>query len=151
MTLTVPCAKMYKDLLLSQSIADSRHTCLAVRCMDCNGAGQASAVIAALEWVAAHLQLPAVVSMSLGATGVDTTMDAAVQSVISLGVTVVAAAGNSNAGMLCPYPCMQSLQPHKEIEETSGIWDLQACQQVYLEYLWTAQSMLLSDERGMPG
>ena len=115
--------------------------------MDCNGAGLASAVIAALEWVAAHLQLPAVVSMSLGATGVDTTMDAAVQAVISLGATVVAAAGNSNAGVLCTRPCMQvALQPHKLVEENGRIWALQACQQACHEYLWTGQMVVLSDK-----
>ena len=70
----------------------------AVRCIGCDGSGAASAVIAGLDWVAANVKLPAVVSMSLGATGLDTTMDAAVQAIIALGVTVVAAAGNYNNG-----------------------------------------------------
>ena len=78
--------------------------CCAVRCIACNGNGAASAVIAGLDWVAANLQLPAVISMSLGATGVDTTMDAAVQAVLALGATVVVAAGNYNNGKPCLLP-----------------------------------------------
>ena len=53
--------------------------------------------------MAGNVQLPAVVSMSLGASGVDTTMDAAVQAVLALGVPVVAAAGNYNSGALCSW------------------------------------------------
>ena len=73
---------------------------LAVRCISCTGTGKASEVIAGVEWVANNVQLPAVVSMSLGADTVDAAMDAAVQALIDLGVTVATAAGNFNNGAL---------------------------------------------------
>lgn len=67
-----------------------------VRVLDCNGSGYMSAVVAALDWVAArHVTgTPAVVNLSLGG-GVSSTVDAAVNGVVADGVTVVAAAGNS--------------------------------------------------------
>lgn len=69
-----------------------------VRCIACDGSGKTSEVIAGVDWVASNLQMPAVVSMSLGANSVDGVLDAAVQAVISLGATVVTAAGNFNNG-----------------------------------------------------
>ena len=69
-----------------------------MRAISCTGSGQASQVIAGLDWVAGNYVLPAVVSMSLGSDKVDATIDAAVGTLIQLGITVVSAAGNSNAG-----------------------------------------------------
>lgn len=72
----------------------------AVRCISCSGNGQATQVIAGLDWVAANLLLPAVVSMSLGSDRIDANIDAAVAAIIQLGATVISAAGNSNNGTL---------------------------------------------------
>ena len=66
-----------------------------VRVLDCYGSGNLSDVIAGLNWVAANHapdQL-AVANMSLGG-GYSEALNAAVQSVIDDGVTVVVAAGN---------------------------------------------------------
>lgn len=71
----------------------------AVRVMQaCTGEGQASQTIAGLDWVAANMQAPAIVSMSLGSDRIDATIEAAVSTVVGLGVTVITAAGNSNSG-----------------------------------------------------
>jgi subtilisin family serine protease len=69
-----------------------------VRVLDCAGSGSWSGVIAGLDWVVDdHAPgVPAVANMSLGG-GVSATVDAAVQRVITDGVTVAVAAGNSNA------------------------------------------------------
>jgi subtilisin family serine protease len=67
-----------------------------VRVLDCYGSGTWSGVIAGLDWVVAHhaADTPAIANMSLGG-GANSLVDTAVNSVISDGVTVVVAAGNS--------------------------------------------------------
>ena len=55
-----------------------------------------SGVVAGIDWVTANAAETSVVNMSLGG-GVAPTLDTAVQRLIDSGVTVVAAAGNSNA------------------------------------------------------
>ena len=70
-----------------------------MRCIACDGSGKTSEVIAGVDWVAANLQLPAVVSMSLGADSTDELLDAAVLAVDQLGATIVTAAGNFNNGI----------------------------------------------------
>lgn len=67
-----------------------------VRVMDCRGSGSSSAIIAGLDWVATQGTRPGVVNMSLGGA-VSTSIDAAVQRLMAVGFSVVAAAGNSNA------------------------------------------------------
>ena len=69
----------------------------AVRVLDCSGQGPTSGVVAGLEWVAQNYQLPAVASMSLGQHTKNVAIDAAVRSLVALGITVVAAAGNDQA------------------------------------------------------
>ncbi|GAA3658603.1 S8 family peptidase [Nocardioides ginsengisoli] len=71
---------------------------VAVRVLDCQGSGATSGVIAGLDWVAANHQAgtPAAANMSLGGTA-SSALDAAVQRVISDGVTMAVAAGNDNA------------------------------------------------------
>lgn len=73
-----------------------------VRVLDCNGSGTVSGVIAGVEWVAKQTsRRPAVANMSLGG-GASTALDAAVANTVSGGVTMVVAAGNSNANA-CSY------------------------------------------------
>lgn len=78
--------------------AAKQATLIPVRVLDCNGSGTYSSVIAGLDWIAANHPsgAPAVVNMSLGGAA-SNTLDAAVRGVISKGITVVVAAGNSNA------------------------------------------------------
>ena len=57
-------------------------------------------IIAGLEWVAGNFQLPAVASMSLGTSGTNDALDAAVLALIDLGVTAIVAAGNFGTGEL---------------------------------------------------
>jgi subtilisin family serine protease len=66
-----------------------------VRVLGCNGSGTNSGVIAGMDWVANNHVKPAVANMSLGG-GASTATDDAVQRMVSAGVTVVVAAGNSN-------------------------------------------------------
>ena len=67
-----------------------------VRVLGCTGSGSTSGVIAGMDWVATNRVRPAVANMSLGG-GKSTAMNDAVQRMINRGVTVVVAAGNSNA------------------------------------------------------
>jgi subtilisin family serine protease len=68
-----------------------------VRVLDCSNSGTLSSVIGGMNWVAGNHILPAVVNMSLGGGG-NTSIDAAVASLHNTnGLTVVVAAGNSNA------------------------------------------------------
>ena len=68
-----------------------------VRVLDCSGAGRASGVIAAVDWVTAdHLPgQPAVANLSLGG-GPSDALDSAVANSISDGVSYAIAAGNDN-------------------------------------------------------
>ena len=78
----------------------------AVRVIGCNGAGSLLDVVKALEWVHSNLQAPAIVLMSLGSP-VAAILDAAAQSLIDIGITVVVAGGNSAGGwrLQFPYAC----------------------------------------------
>jgi len=67
-----------------------------VRVLNCNGSGSNSSVIAGLDWIAANGVKPAVVNMSLGGS-TSTAVDNAVANVVSKGIVVAVAAGNSNA------------------------------------------------------
>ena len=71
-------------------------TLIPVRVLDCNGSGYTSDVVAGIDWAAAHhpAGVPAVANLSLGG-GSSATVDAAVEGLITDGVSVVAAAGNS--------------------------------------------------------
>ena len=66
-----------------------------VRVLGCNGSGTMSGVLAGLDWVAVNGVRPAVVNMSLGG-GISSTLDRAVANVVSRGISVAVAAGNSN-------------------------------------------------------
>ena len=68
-----------------------------VRVFPCAGGSPLSTIIAGMNWVAANHISPAVVNMSLGGGG-NTSVDAAAANLHTThGITVVVAAGNSNA------------------------------------------------------
>ncbi len=72
-------------------------TLVPVRVLDCTGSGSYSGVIAGVDWVAGQSALrPAVANMSLGG-GLSASVNAAVAGAVAKGVTMVVAAGNSNA------------------------------------------------------
>lgn len=72
-------------------------TLVPVRVLDCAGSGSWSGVIAGIDWVAAQTGLrPAVANLSLGG-GKSSSVNAAVAAAVGKGVTMVVAAGNSNA------------------------------------------------------
>jgi len=68
-----------------------------VKVLSDQGSGSWSWSYEALDWLATSSVRPAVASMSLGGTGVVAGMKDAVDAAVSAGVTVVVAAGNSNA------------------------------------------------------
>ena len=72
-----------------------------VRVLNCSGSGSWSQIIAGIDWVRANHIKPAVANMSLGG-GANSSVDTAVNNLINAGVTVVVAAGNSNANA-CNY------------------------------------------------
>ncbi len=73
-------------------------TLIPVRVLDCAGSGTYSGVIAGLEWIAINHPsgVPAVINMSLGGPG-SSSLDLAVNNLINRKISVVVAAGNSNA------------------------------------------------------
>jgi subtilisin family serine protease len=66
---------------------------IAVRVLDCNGAGSDATVIAGIDWVTQNAVKPAVANVSLGGP-IDPALDRAIQSSIASGVTYSIAAGN---------------------------------------------------------
>ena len=80
-------------------------TIVPVRVLGCDGSGSTSGIVTALDWVVANHPsgAPAVANMSLGG-GASSTLDAAVDRTVSDGVTVVVAAGNSNADACASSP-----------------------------------------------
>ena len=76
-------------------------TLIPVRVLDCGGSGLTSGVIAGLDWAANSALRPAVANLSLGG-GASQALDDAVARAVNRGVTVVVAAGNSNANA-CNY------------------------------------------------
>lgn len=73
-----------------------------VRVLDCRGSGSTSSVVSGLEWIAGNASVgTSVVNMSLGGAK-SISVDAAVDALISRGIPVVVAAGNSNANA-CNY------------------------------------------------
>ncbi len=84
-------------------------TLIPVRVLGCDGSGSISGVIAGLDWIAGQYVdgTPAVVNMSLGG-GANSSLDAAVNSLINRGITVVAAAGNSKVDSCTSSPARVS-------------------------------------------
>ena len=72
---------------------------IAVRVMDASGSGTVAGVIAGIDWARNNIisnGAPAVISMSLGTSGVSSTWDAAINNCVAAGITFVASAGNDN-------------------------------------------------------
>lgn len=69
---------------------------VAVKVLDGEGSGSNAGVIAGIEWVGKNAGPKSVLSMSLGGEKSDA-LNAAVESTIKAGITVVVAAGNENA------------------------------------------------------
>ncbi|MEU4241373.1 S8 family peptidase [Actinoplanes sp. NPDC026619] len=76
---------------------------VAVKVLDCEGAGELSDVINGINWVTAHAQKPAVANLSLGGDK-SPSLNAALQKLINSGVTVVVAAGNENVNAATESP-----------------------------------------------
>lgn len=93
-----------------------------VRVLNCAGSGTFSGVIAGMNWVSANRILPAVANMSLGG-GASTSLDAAAVNLTANGVTVVVAAGNSNANACSFSPARASAIPVPSAVITAGSTD----------------------------
>jgi serine protease len=85
-------------------------TVVPVRVLDCSGSGYTSDVIAGINWaITDHLNnpsAPAVANMSLGG-GANKSMDDAVAAAVAAGITMVVAAGNSNADACTASPARE--------------------------------------------
>jgi len=74
----------------------SEATIHAVKTLSDEGSGPESWQITAIDWVVTNGQLPAVLSMSLGGSGVSPGFETTIATAVDAGVVVVVAAGNSN-------------------------------------------------------
>ncbi|SCL25703.1 Serine protease, subtilisin family [Micromonospora nigra] len=71
---------------------------IAVKVLNCAGSGSFAAVAAGVDWVTGHhTSGPAVANMSLGGSGSNATLEAAVRNSIADGVVYAIASGNSNS------------------------------------------------------
>jgi subtilisin family serine protease len=66
-----------------------------VRVLGCNGSGAWDGIIRGIDWVTANGKKPAVVNMSLGGGGTNSSLENAVRRSITAGFTYVLAGGNS--------------------------------------------------------
>jgi subtilisin family serine protease len=112
-------------------------TIVPVRVLDCDGSGSTSDVISGLDWVASHIRgtnSQAVVNMSLGGA-VDSVLNAAVRSIISLGVPVVAAAGNDAQDACSSSPGSEPLAitvaASTSLDEQAGYSNYGSCVDVF--------------------
>jgi aqualysin 1 len=78
-----------------------------VRVFGCTGNTSNSIIINSVNWVAANHNKPAVANMSLGG-GASSALDSAVRGASNAGVTMVVAAGNSNANACNTSPARES-------------------------------------------
>lgn len=101
-----------------------RANIIPVRVLECDGSGWSSTIVAGLDWVVAHHPAgqPAVVNMSVGGF-TSASLDQSVRNVINDGITVVAAAGNSNVDACSSAPA--SVVPAITVAATD-INDMQA-------------------------
>jgi subtilisin family serine protease len=77
---------------------------VAVRVLDCSGAGSLSGVIVGVDWsIEDHVSGPAVMNLSLGG-GASSSLDAAIDRAYADGISVVVAAGNSNVDACTSSP-----------------------------------------------
>jgi hypothetical protein len=76
---------------------------VSVRIFGCTGGSPGSRTVAALDWVTANIERPAVANMSLTGSGAPATRDALL-AMISAGVATVAAAGNAGQENGCHFP-----------------------------------------------
>jgi len=81
---------------------------VAVRVLDCNGAGFASSVVSGISWIIAnHPGGPGVINLSLGGPA-NSAIDRAVADATARGLTVVAAAGNEGGDACAVSPARAS-------------------------------------------
>jgi subtilisin family serine protease len=80
---------------------------VAVRVLDCDGAGTWSGVIAGIDWVTANRTRPSLANLSLGGP-VNNSVDYAVKRMIAAGVATVVAAGNGDAYGYAQDACKSS-------------------------------------------
>ncbi|MFS8099213.1 S8 family serine peptidase [Lentzea alba] len=77
---------------------------VAVKVLDCGGAGLSDEIIAGINWVTANAVKPAVANISFGPKQLGDTnpaLDEAVRNSIRSGITYALAAGNNNGGDAC--------------------------------------------------
>jgi subtilisin len=77
---------------------------IALKALDEHGSGSVSDIISALQWVDAYGKPGEVINMSLGGTGVSTSLDKLVYSISMKGIYIAIAAGNEscNADTISP-------------------------------------------------
>ena len=83
--------------------AAKKVTLHSLRVLGCDAAGTTSDAVAALDWLLANAQTPAVANLSFGRGG-DAALDAAVAAVVAAGIPVVVAAGDAGRDACATSP-----------------------------------------------
>jgi aqualysin 1 len=65
----------------------------AIKVLDCNGSGDTSDIVKAIDWVATNGKRPSIINMSLGGD-LDPALDLSIENAVKAGVLIVVAAGN---------------------------------------------------------
>ena len=73
-----------------------------VRAYDCNGIGNSTSILAAIDWVTANHTGPSIATMAISGP-LSSAVNSAVQTSINSGVTYVVAAGNNAGADACGY------------------------------------------------
>lgn len=128
-----------------------------VRIFGCSGGSETSTLLGALDWILQHGVKPAVLNMSLGADQLVPSVDAAINTMVSQGYTVVVAAGNA-LDDACKYspsaaPAAITVAASTRYDQQSGFSNYGPCVDLYapgstITSAWIASDTSYADGSG---
>jgi subtilisin family serine protease len=121
----------------------------AVRVLNCSASGSVSTIVAGIDWVTRNHVSPAVANISLGASGISSTLDTAVGNSIASGVTYAIAAGNSNQPA-CNYspartPNAITVGATTSLDERAGYSNFGTCVDIFAPGIYIVSTSIASD------
>ena len=121
----------------------------AVRVLNCSASGSVSTIVAGIDYVTRNHISPAVANISIGASGISSTLDSAVANSIASGVTYTVAAGNSNQDA-CNYspsrvPSAITVGATIETDERAGYSNFGTCVDIFAPGNFIVSTSVASD------